>query len=123
MFNNLIAVFVGGGVGSLARFSVTLITMHFYKGVFPLATLVANILSSIIFGLALFFFAEKMQSDMPIRLLLLTGICGGFSTFSAFSYETVELVKNGNVGFAFANILISVVVCFGIIYFFNRSLS
>ena len=121
MLNNLVAVFIGGGIGSLLRFGVSLLVMQYSRSVFPLATLVSNVLSCVIFGLVVYFMDGKATTDTSLKLLLLTGLCGGFSTFSAFSYETVELIKGGNTMYAAANIFISVAACFGIIYFLTRS--
>jgi CrcB protein len=58
---------------------------------------------------------------MSIRMLMITGFCGGFSTFSAFSFETIELVRSGNSLYAVLNVVISISLCLGIIYIFTRS--
>lgn len=121
MLNNFVAVFVGGGVGSVLRFAISLFMAQYYRTAFPLATLFSNVLSCLVFGLAIYMLGEKLNTEMPLRLLIITGICGGFSTFSAFSYETVELIKGGNTLFAVLNVLISISLCFGIIYFLIRS--
>ena len=121
MLTNSIAVFIGGGIDSLVRFGISSLMLNYYRTVFPFSTLFSNILSCLVFGLAIFFLGEKFNTEMPLRLLLITGFCGGFSTFSAFSYETVELMKSGNMIYAVLNVLVSVGLCLGIIYFFTRT--
>lgn len=121
MLNNFVAVFIGGGMGCVVRFGISLLILQYYKTVFPLATLLSNILSCLVLGLAIIMMGERMNAEMSLRLLIITGFCGGFSTFSAFSYETVELAKGGNMMYAVLNVLISISVCFGIIYFLTRS--
>ena len=121
MLSNLLAVFIGGGAGSLLRFGISILMMQYYRTVFPLATLLANMMSCLVFGLAIYLLGEKLNTEMSLRLLIITGFCGGFSTFSAFSFETVELIKNGNMAYAVVNILVSISACFGIIYLLTRA--
>ncbi|HEY4798820.1 MAG TPA: fluoride efflux transporter CrcB [Bacteroidia bacterium] len=121
MLSKLMLVFVGGGAGSLLRFGISLAMANVSRTVFPLATLLSNFLSCLVLGLVVFFLGEKFNTEVSLRLLLITGFCGGFSTFSAFSYETLELFRSGNVGYAFANIAVSIVVCFGMMFFLIRN--
>lgn len=109
MWLNLLAVFLGGGLGSLSRYGVSTLTARFFSGEFPLATLLSNTLSCAVLG----WFAWQSTSPLPAhwRLLLITGFCGGFSTFSAFGFETINLVKSGNYLFAGLNVLVSIVAC------------
>lgn len=115
---NILAVFIGGGLGSLARYGIAELVRMNFRGMFPVATLCSNILSCIVLALAIGVFADKISPGM--RLLLVAGFCGGFSTFSTFSYETVELIRTGHTLIALANVLISITVCFTIIYFLTR---
>ena len=119
---NIIWVFLGGGIGSLLRYFIgTLFSKTTL--LLPIATLCANVLSCFIFAFALFVFNEKLQSSGSLKLFLLTGICGGLSTFSTFSYETFELLKQHSYGWASANILLSVILCMLIFYIFIGKLS
>lgn len=106
---NYLMVFIGGGLGSLCRYGIARL-MSSYTGLFPLATFLANAISCIILG-ALIAYHLKNGMGQGLRLMLITGFCGGFSTFSTFSYETFELLQNGDYTTAFANMLFSLVVC------------
>lgn len=118
--NNLLLVFLGGGLGSIIRYGISEIVKSNFKSIFPIATLCSNILSCLILALAIVFFSDKIGANPNLKILIVVGFCGGFSTFSTFSYETVELIRSGNMMYAVANILISVVVCLGLIYFLTK---
>lgn len=103
---DLALVFVGGGVGSLARYAVGKFYQQ-WQPAFPYATLTANFLSCIVFGFVLMLGMQKLNLNFSLKLLLITGFCGGFSTYSSFTFETVELFKAGQTGMAFINIVIN----------------
>ncbi len=100
----LLLVFAGGGLGSVSRFLVGKI---YPAGIslFPLGTLTANFLSCLIFGAVLGLSVEKLNLSDPLKLLIITGFCGGFSTYSSFTAETVELFKQSQSALAIGNIV------------------
>ncbi len=102
-------VFLGGGLGSIARFSVGKALIAF-QSLFPFATLVSNFLSCLVFGLVIILGVNKLDLSYSLKLLLITGFCGGFSTYSSFTFETVELFKQGQAGLAFLNIAINFIL-------------
>lgn len=111
---NLIAVFLGGGLGSLCRYGLAR-GMNQAEQDFPYATLLANILSCIILGLLISLMAKPGLSNFQ-KLFFTMGFCGGFSTFSTFSNETFELFQSGSYTSAFLNIAGSLILCLFSIY-------
>ena len=118
-----IAIFIGGGLGSIARFSLSRYIHTFTTSTFPFGTLAVNVISSIILGSFLGLANEKMLASSNIKLLVIAGFCGGFSTFSTFSFETIELIRSGNMIYAIANILVSVALCVGVIFFLLKNIN
>ena len=107
---NYFLVFIGGGIGSILRFGLSELLQP-YATNFPFSTLAANVLSCVLLGAAAGLFTSQNISPQQ-RLLIITGICGGFSTFSTFTNETYLLFQTGNIFFALLNILLSLILCF-----------
>jgi len=100
----LLLVFVGGGLGAVSRFLVTT-ALAGKLGNFPLGTLAANVLGSLLMGLVIGILAGRADS---VRLFVAVGFLGGFTTFSSFSAETLALIQNGQIFSASANVVVSV---------------
>jgi CrcB protein len=114
---NALYVFIGGGLGSLARYGIGIISTHFFTHTFPFATLISNVLACLILAITTVFFIQKGAYENWLQPLIVTGFCGGFSTFSTFGHETVQLIQLGNPILAILNILISLATGIGLIFF------
>jgi CrcB protein len=107
----LLLVFIGGGFGSVLRYMIGKFLNNSESG-FPLATFTANVIGSLLIGIILGLAAKNEALNQNQTLLLATGFCGGFTTFSTFAYENHVLLKNGDLAtFAFYTIA-SFVVAF-----------
>ncbi|GAB5540156.1 MAG: fluoride efflux transporter CrcB [Salibacteraceae bacterium] len=115
---NWLAIFIGGGLGSMARFAISRLMMQLELTQLPVATLSANAVSTAILGLALIKLSDHTSF---FYYFLIVGFCGGFSTFSTFSQETFVLAKNGQLPWAIANVLNSVALCIFILYLISKT--
>lgn len=115
--NQFLLVFIGGGLGSVIRFLVATFINNKLKTEFPLATFISNVLSCLILAGLSYIISEKNIFSQDLKLFLIIGLCGGLSTFSTFSFETIVLLKNQNYAYALANILISIFTCLGLMYY------
>ncbi len=106
-------VAAGGAAGSVARYSLAMAVARLAGTGFPWGTVLINILGSFIIG----WFGEltaaygRQPASEATRALVMAGLCGGFTTFSAFSLQSIELLRAGQTGRALANVAASVVLC------------
>jgi fluoride exporter len=109
--NQLLLIFIGGGLGSLTRFSFSKFIQENIDKTFPFDTLSVNILASIILGIFVGMVEVKSLTNPNYKALIAIGFCGGFSTFSTFSNDTLELIQNNRILEALMNILLNVTLC------------
>ena len=107
----LTLIFVGGGLGSIARYLLARWTNTFHALSFPLGTLVVNVVACFALGLVVGLADHKQLLSADTRIFWTIGFCGGFSTFSTFSYDTLLLFQQPAVGWGVVYILASVLLC------------
>ena len=110
-------IFLGGGLGSLARYLTSKLAGRIVTTDFPLGTLLSNLTACALLAILVVLFTNKQEEFAWVQPLLIVGFCGGYSTFSTFSNETFMLMDNGQTAMAILNILISVAVGIGLIFF------
>ena len=94
MIKSLLMVGLGGGAGSILRYLIQRWTQNTAVTTFPIGTFVINIIGCFFVGLFWGWFSRNMNWNEEIKLLLITGFCGGFTTFSAFTLESMGLLKD-----------------------------
>jgi CrcB protein len=107
----LLAVFIGGGTGSVLRWLLGMRLNPMHHAI-PIGTLTANLLGAFIIGVGLAWFNRMTHIDPMWKLLITTGFCGGLTTFSTFSAEVVFLLQDGRFGWALLNVAINLLGSF-----------
>ncbi|MCL6494990.1 MAG: fluoride efflux transporter CrcB [Ignavibacterium sp.] len=116
MILNYFYVMAGAALGGLLRYVVADLVQRNAKIIFPLGTLSVNVVGSFLLGFIIFFLGEREIISAEMRLFLTVGICGGFTTFSTFSYETLALLQESEFLYASVNIVLNVVISLIAIY-------
>ena len=111
-FTTCFIVAMGGALGTMARFAISLMALPISRNL-PLGTLIINFVGSFVIGFfGTFTLAHgKFPLSENVRLFVMVGVCGGFTTFSSFSLQTLDLLRGGAYVRAMANIVLSVVLC------------
>jgi CrcB protein len=110
MIKAIALVGIGGAAGSILRYLLSVVSAKYFVSAFPVATFATNIVGCLLIGLFAGWIDRVLMGDPTWRLLLLTGFCGGFTTFSAFAIENLRLLQNGHLPTAFLYISLSVVL-------------
>lgn len=118
MYSKLFFVFVGGGIGSVLRYATNSILRVYVIG--QLGTVLVNVIGSFVFGILVSIGKDRSEY---FNLFLLTGLLGGFTTFSQFSYDVISLQNNGNlysIIYILSSVLLSISMALLGIYIANR---
>ena len=107
---------VGSAIGGIARFVLSAAIQHRVTTAFPLGTLVVNISGSLLLGFLLRYALGAPDISAEVRAMLTTGFCGGYTTFSTYSYETATLLEEGDYRGAVLYALISVVISLAAVF-------
>lgn len=102
-------VALGGAAGALARYLLGTAIMNRFAGRFPLGTVIINISGSFLIGILMTVLSKPIESHLNLRLALVVGVLGGYTTFSSFEWETAALAREGFPGIALLNVIGSVV--------------
>jgi len=114
--NVFLAIFLGGGLGSVSRYALGQWVLTLSESKFPWGTLGANMLACVVLGLVWLFGGKEIQRQPVWTAFLIIGFCGGFSTFSTFSFETLRLMREGMMWWAIGNVVLSVGACLLIVH-------
>ncbi len=110
----VVLVFIGGGLGSILRFLISK-TLYQYTTHFPWATLCANAIGCFLIGLFLGNFDDNEVLNQQQKLFFVTGLCGGLTTFSTFTFENFSFIKEGQLLHFFGYSVFSFGLCLGLV--------
>lgn len=109
---NTFLIFIGAGIGGVFRYWISNGTYSLLGRAFPYGTLFVNISGCFLMGFLFTLVIERWSElEAPLRAFLLIGLLGGYTTFSSFSIETINLIESGALISAFLNIILSVMLC------------
>jgi len=116
MLKTILLIAVGGALGAVMRFLSQVTVYELVGRSFPYGTLFVNVTGSFLMGLLSIFLVEKFNLGAEWHMAILIGVLGSFTTFSAFSIETLVLFEQGDMFKALANIMLSVTLCIGAVW-------
>jgi CrcB protein len=110
MLKTILYIAIGGALGSVLRYLTTVFVSKFWSNHFPIATFITNFLGSFLIGLFTGILAKNQLEESNLKWFLITGFCGGYTTFSAFGMENYNLFQSNNSILAFGYIALSIVL-------------
>ena len=111
MLKQIIFVGLGGGAGSIIRYLISVSTNKYFDFKFPIHTITVNILGSLLIGLTLGYLQKTGNVESSLKYLIAIGFCGGFTTFSSFAFENINLFNGNNTWTALIYISLSLILC------------
>jgi CrcB protein len=112
---NYFLIIIGGGSGALLRYVSTQSINSIFNNKFTLGTFFVNCAGSLLIGFLVNIF-DQFSIDNKWKLLIITGFLGGYTTYSAYSYETVNYMVNGDIKYALMNVAIHNVLCLSLVF-------
>lgn len=110
MMNRFMLVMLGAALGGLARYIVGSVFLARYSARFPLGTVLVNLTGCLLIGILMTLFTKQVDPNPNMRLFLVTGLLGGYTTFSSFAWESFEAIENDRAITGLLNIVLSVVL-------------
>ena len=110
MFKTIFYIAIGGAIGSVLRYLTSVFVNKYWANQFPLATLLTNVLGCLIIGVLIGVLEKNNLANSNLKWFLITGFCGGYTTFSTFGYENYSLFQSNNSLLAFGYIALSILL-------------
>ena len=110
MLKTIIYIAIGGAIGSVLRYLTSVLVAKYWSNHFPLATLITNVIGCFLIGLLIGILEKNNLANSNLKWFLITGFCGGFTTFSTFGYENISLFQSNNSALAFGYIALSIIL-------------